>query len=109
DRTGSGFADVEIPNFLKDRFAASGLIVSSGSPSVMAQKTVLSDVMPLVPTSTREFDRNARVTAFMRFYQGGSKSPGTVRVTATIVDSADHTNFERTQEFGGAAFVASPS
>lgn len=107
-RTGGVFAHIDVPNFTKDRFSASGLVLST-NPSSSAQKSLFTDVLPVVPTAWREFRPGSPVTVFLRLYQGGSGPPAAVRVTASIRDEADHVNLDQTTFLGSAAFSASRS
>jgi VWFA-related protein len=106
---GSVFVDVDVPDFAKDALSLSGLVLGIDPPLPGASAERLADVVPVVPTTLREFRADARVTSFVRIYQGGSKPPSAVRVTSTIVDEASRSNFESTVFFDSARFMASRS
>ena len=86
--SGSVFTFIEIPNFAKDRFSASGLALSTGA-APGAQQSLLADVIGVLPTARRDFRANAPVTALLRLYQSAKTRDG-VRINATIRDTADH-------------------
>jgi VWFA-related protein len=109
DRAGSVFTDVEVPNFVKDPLSVSGLVVSVSPPAVTAQARLLSDLLPLVPSTTRDFGPGMTATAFVRVTQGGSNPPAAVRVATTIRDARDHADLERTAILEASAFHGSRS
>jgi hypothetical protein len=104
-RSGGVFAHVEVPDYRKDRISASGLVLSGGGGAATARADLMADLIPVVPTARREFRADAEVTAFLRIYQGGSRSPGSVRLTATILDAAGRTKLDRTSFLEGARFA----
>ncbi len=108
-RTGNVFAHVTVPDFRKDRFSGSGLVLSVSRSVTAGQHNQVADLLPLVPTALRDFRPDATVTAFLRLYQGGSKSPDPVRVNASILDAAGKTRFDQTTFLEAAQFGASRS
>jgi VWFA-related protein len=103
--TGSVFADVDVPDFTKSPFSLSGLVLGLDDRSRTRSNDPLADLLPIVPTTAREFAATTPVTAFMRIYQGGGKLPGAVRVTATITDEHNRTNFDQTVFLESARFA----
>lgn len=101
---GSVFADVDVPDFSKDALSASGLVLAVDPALPSGSGARLDETLPVVSTTLREFRSTARVTSFMRVYQGGSKPPGAVRVSTTIRDEANKTNFESTTFLDSAQF-----
>jgi hypothetical protein len=104
NRAGSVFADVDVPDFRKAPLSASGLIFSDDQPLTAAPRDLVADLLPVVPTTARDLTKNLTVNAFMRIYQGGAKSPMTVRVDATVVNTADVAVFGQTVVLEAAAF-----
>jgi VWFA-related protein len=96
DRVGNVFTDIEVPAFGKEKLSASGIVLSTGGVNLTGSKTDVSDVLPVVPTALREFVSGDRVTAFVRLYQAGVKTPAAVQVQARVLDGAEHVNFEQT-------------
>ena len=107
-RAGMVLAHIEVPNFSKDRFSASGLVLGV-MPSSAARSAVFADLLPIAPTAQRDFRQGVSVTALMRLYQGGSRSLGGVRVAATIRDEADRVDFEQTTFVDSAKFSGARS
>jgi VWFA-related protein len=103
--TGSVFSDVDVPDFTKSPLSLSGLILGLDDRSASRSSNPLTDLVPLVPTTSREFPATAMVTAFVRIYQGGGKPPGAVRVTATITDEHNRTTFDQTEFLESARFA----
>ena len=87
DKSGSVYADIEIPEFAKAPLSLSGLILSSGG----APDAALSPLLPMSPTATRTFAPQDRVIAFARVYQGGDARKPLLPVTLTtrITDGHD--------------------
>jgi VWFA-related protein len=72
DRSGSVYADVEVPDFAKAPVALSGVLLTSSGAPAAAGKDALAALVKVVPTASRDFaSRTERVTAFVRVYQGG--------------------------------------
>jgi VWFA-related protein len=85
---GSVYTHVDVPDFSKARLGASGLVL--GRPRAEgATADLLSDLIPVVPTTARIFQRSDAVAAFLRIYQGGRDSLAPVQVRTRIVDTAN--------------------
>ena len=91
---GSTFTAVDVPDFTKSGVALSGVVLGRAPSEVERSSDVLSDLVPIKPSTRREFDKSEPVTAFLRVYQGGKDPLTHVRVTARIMDSAPGTVFE---------------
>jgi VWFA-related protein len=99
--TGTVFADVEVPNFAKERFSASGLLVQRNPPLAAGDKGLAAGpFVPIVPTTTRAWRAADRVTAFVRFYQGGNDRVAPALVVTRITDDRNVvvSNLERSIE-----------
>jgi hypothetical protein len=86
-KTGSVYTDVTVPDFDKAKLSLSGVVVSGDAEPVAAPKDAFASIIPVVPTTQREFGRGDRVKAFVRIYQGGRQAPGGVEVAAHLVDA----------------------
>jgi hypothetical protein len=86
DRSGSIYADVDVPDFSKERLALSGAIVSVARGLVAAGGNLATPLVPRPPTTQRSFASSDEVAVFVRAYQGGTKPPVTVMTHATITD-----------------------
>lgn len=103
-KSGSVYYDVEVPDFTKDALLLSGLVLSAtpGVASVPADR--LASLVPVVPTTRREFTTGDQVTAFLRVYQGGRKPLAPVALVARIVDGPGATVFEKTETLAADRF-----
>jgi hypothetical protein len=103
--TGGAFLDIDVPDFAKESFTASGLVVSTGRTSERSDPRVTS-VVPMPPTSTRDFAANERVTVLMRLYQGsGDKPLAATAVEVKILDDRDASVWSENVEVPAADFV----
>jgi VWFA-related protein len=90
---GSVYTYVDIPDFSKAAVSVSGIVLSTTSKPPAA---ALGDVLPLTPTAQRQFASTARVTAFLRVYEGGGGAAAApVTVSARILDEQGGTSFEQ--------------
>ena len=87
DRTGSVYTDVTVPDFEKERLSLSGVVVSGDPVPTAAPRDAFAAVIPVVPTTRREFERGDRGTAFVRIYQRGKQPDAAVDVTARVTDA----------------------
>lgn len=86
DRTGSVYTDVIVPDFSKEKLSLSGVVVSADPTLVAAPRDALASIIPVVPTSRRDFERGDRATAFLRIYRSRKESQ-TVEITARVTDA----------------------
>ena len=82
-RSGNVFVDVDVPDFAKDPLSASGLILQR-RPIPPNRDKFIADLVPLVPTTHRQFIASDEVAVFLRIYQGGKGKIVPVRMTARI-------------------------
>ena len=86
-KTGSVYADVTIPDFDKDRLSLSGAVISTEPTPLTAPADAFAAIIPVVPTTKREFERSDRAHAFVRIYAGGRQTPVRIDVTARVTDA----------------------
>jgi hypothetical protein len=108
-RTGGVFAHVDVPDYRKERFAASGLVFGASGTVTLAGGGLMADLLPFVPTVMREFRTTDRATALLRLYQLGSKVPQAVSVDTKIVDERDQTTFSESHVIDPAEFRSTRS
>jgi hypothetical protein len=97
-----------VPDYTKPRLSLSGIILRMNPGVVTAPKDALSSLIPVVPTTLREFDRRGTLTAFARIYQGAGRPPSAVTATVRVVDSAGRSMFESIEEIGPSRLVPGP-
>jgi VWFA-related protein len=107
-KAGSIYYDIEVPDLRKGAVSMSGLLVHAAAGVPVAPKDGLAPLVPLAPTTVREFDAGSEnvVTVFARIYQGGKQPPAPVGVAASIVDGAGEVVFDRATAVGAEQFGA---
>ena len=88
-KTGSVFVDVEVPDFLHLPLSLSGVVVDSINAPYAAPKDALQSVVPIVPTTDREFETTGKARAFLRVYQGVKGPALPITMTTSILDEHD--------------------
>jgi hypothetical protein len=92
-RRGSVYAYADVPDYAKNPLSVSGLVLERTPASPTGPGEALSGVLPVVPTTTRQFAPTDQARAFLRIYEGrGSLAPA--RVSARIVDDRDAVVFD---------------
>jgi VWFA-related protein len=94
-KEGSIHYDLDVPDFTKGDLHVSGVLLSVEPNVAVAGKDRLSAVVPVVPTSRREFWDLDRVTLFARVYRH-VKSIDPVTMKVQVRDAHDRSVFERT-------------
>jgi hypothetical protein len=102
--TASVYTHVEVPDFADERLSVSGLAIGATPSPMTAPRDAFEDLMPVVPTARRTFGRADRVTAFLRAYQLGTRTPVGATVHLRMVDATDVTVVEETHTLTADAF-----
>ena len=102
DRSGSGFFDLEVPDFHRAPFAMSGIALTSAAaqttPTVRASQ-VLADVLPGPMATVREFGRNDQLALYAEFYENAVNAPPhAIDLSATIRAEDGRVVFENREE-----------
>ena len=108
-KSGSLFLDVDVPDFSGPALSMSGVLVSAQTGPPAAPKDKLAGVVPVLPTTRREFRTDDRVGAFLRLYQGGKKSVASVTVASRIVDGTGAAVVDKTETLGPERFATARS
>ena len=86
---GGIFADLDVPDFAKDRVSLSGVLIETTPPGNAGPLSAVQDVVSVVPTTRREFTlADKRVRAFLRVYQGGDAAPALVTLRVSLRNQA---------------------
>ena len=86
-RLGSVAYDLEVPDFSKQAFTMSGVLVTSMTGSAMVtpkNDDSLKDVMPAPPIASRVFPQNDEIALFAEVYDNQSSTPHRVDIVTTI-------------------------
>lgn len=103
-KSGSVYYDVDVPDFSKDDFALSGLVLAAVPNVAVAPRDAFAKLIPVVPTSRRNFWKTDQVVSFLRLYQSG-KTTAPVKVNLQIRDTNDRAVFEDSELIEGAEFM----
>ncbi len=101
-RNGSVYIDLDVPDFSGNGMQLSGVLMSSDPAWRLATAEGLANLLPVPPTTVREFDNTTSVTAFARVYDR-AREPAVVR--ATITDAEGATVFGRETAVDAARFT----
>ena len=110
-QTGSVFHEITVPDFGEAPVSLSDVVLSTVPELHAAPRGALAGLLPVVPTSNRQFPRTIRLSAFGRVYQKDREMPSTVSVTARVVGASgtevakfDHTLGPERFKGGGAEY-----
>jgi VWFA-related protein len=83
EKSGGVYVDVDVPDFEKVPLSASGLTLQRRRAPPIHDKFI-ADLIPLMPTTHRQFLASDEVAVFVRIYQGGKGKIVPVRMTARV-------------------------
>ena len=101
-RNGSVYIDLEVPDFSGNAIQLSGVILSSDPAWRLVTSEGFANVLPVPPTTVREFDATTSVSVFARVYDR-TREPAIVR--ATITDAEGASVFGRETSLDPARFT----
>lgn len=104
---GGVFADVDVPDFEKDPVSLSGVLIQTEPGGNAGPLDVLKGVVPVVPTTRREFLLTDRqVMAFLRVYQRRGAAPRPVTLRVTVRNEANELVYNYPHRLAAARFEA---
>jgi hypothetical protein len=104
-RSGSVYADVEVPDFTRSALVLSGISLGA-VPSMDSPRTdSLAALLPIVPTSAREFSPSDGTVAFCRVFQGGTAALVPVSMKVLVLDVRDQTVMDVPSTLAADAFA----
>ena len=109
-RSWSVYTDVIVPEFGKDTLSLSGLVVAAEPTLIAAPKDAFASIVPVVPTTKRDFDRSDRGSAFVRIYTAEARREQAVNrvvVTARVTNAANAVVATRADEITADRFTPS--
>jgi len=106
EKSGSVFFDLDVPDFRKDGLWMSGVALTSRYGLAAAPPGALADLLPVVPTTVREFAPDDEVGAFLQVVQGGRRPVTPVRLELRIIDAADTVVHQANDTLEAAMFSA---
>ncbi len=108
-RTGSAFCDLDVPDFAGERLSLSPVMLTAPVGLRSAGGDRLRSVIPLMPTTVRQFVSSDNVRALLRLHQGGTRAAADVAITTRIVDWTDTVVFEATESIPAERFAQTRS
>lgn len=107
-RTASVFSYVTVPAFASAPLSLSNIVIGASAGTLTAPKDFLSPLLPVVPSTRREFARSDRLVGFFRIYQGtGRQDPlAAVQLQATIVDARGTAVASETKMLDASSFAS---
>ena len=96
DRSGTVYADLEVPDFAHRNVALSNIVL--GRRRSPDDKDVLAGLFPIVPTTLRDFAPGDALVAFTRVFQGTSRPPGVLKTSAQLISVSDEKVWEQAGE-----------
>ncbi|MCL4845484.1 MAG: VWA domain-containing protein [Acidobacteria bacterium] len=85
--TGSVFYDLEVPDFAKERFSMSGLVLTSATAAITPTGRADEDLKGVLPgpvTTARDFLPIDTLALFVEVYDNDAATPHTVDITTTV-------------------------
>jgi hypothetical protein len=101
------FQDIDVPDFRRSGVRLSGVVIATPRVNLIGAPEPpdkVREVVPVTPTTVREFPRGGRATAFARVYQGGGRALEDVAVTVTILAGDGRQVLERAGTLAAAQF-----
>jgi len=92
DKGSTIYADVDVPDFRNAAFSVSGLVL--GSEPSGPRTDGLEDLLPIAPTTARDFSPVEKVSVYLRVFEGGSEPVTPVTLAIQVLDNHDKTKFE---------------
>jgi VWFA-related protein len=87
-RSASVYTHVDIPDFAGTRLEASGVVLNATPSLANGPKNAFGDLLPVLPTTRRDFSSSDQVMAFLRVYQGGGGPVPAPSARSQILDAA---------------------
>ncbi len=106
DQSGTVYADVDVPDFTRARVSVSGVVLGQAPAEGAARTDALRGVVPVLPSTAREFPTNESPVAFVRIFQGGAAPLVPVTMRAEILDGRDATVFTTSTTLAAEGFSA---
>jgi VWFA-related protein len=104
---GSVFNDLVVPDFAKERFSMSGVLLTSTSAGLTPTPRLpeeLKQMLPAPPTTIRGFGNRETIYGYVDVYDGVTPAH-TVDITTTVTGTAGTQVFSTTQERASSEFT----
>jgi len=108
-RSGSVHYDLDVPDFSKGPLVLSGAVISVTPDVSSGPRGRLASLLPVVPTTQRDFPAGDKVTAFLRVDQPGRQALVPVLIKARIRDGRDVEVFTGSEKLEPERFASARS
>ena len=105
--SGSVYADLDVPDFSRDSLSLSGVALDDPRTIRVVSAEAEGRLPPVVPMTTRAFDRTAKVASVVEMYQSVSANAQPVVMAVTIRDDREQAVFTASKTIDAARFSAS--
>jgi VWFA-related protein len=100
-RNGSVYLDLDVPDFSSGATQLSGIVLNAQPAWTTAPPGALADLLPVTPTTVREFEAGTAVVAFARVYDHSRRG---ATVEARITDEHDAVVFRHRESIAADRF-----
>ena len=107
--SGSLYTDVNVPDLSKAPVTLSDVVLTSAPPPIGAPADAFRSLLAGIPTTTRIFGSEDRVTALIRVYVKDRDHPAPLPLRVRLRDATDRVITDRTQAIPAASFATSLS
>jgi hypothetical protein len=90
-RTGSVFADLEVPDFFGPRLTWSGAAITSATAAGVPTRPAgegTSTMIPVMPAAVRRFEPDDTLAVYAELYDNGARGEGSIDLTAEVRDAS---------------------
>jgi VWFA-related protein len=108
-KSGGAKTFIDVPDFGKEPLSLSGLVIERAPSGAVANRALIADLIPVVPTTVREFSRSDRAIAFVRVYQRTGAPAEAVTLSWRITGEDNRTAVESTTDLITGQFSRSHS
>ena len=105
--SGTVYDEFEVPDFARRGLAMTAALLGQKAPE--GRTDPLAGLVPIVPTTARDFAPGTAVIAYLRVLQGGATEAGAVKMSVQVLNTTDATVFESSSTIEPAAFNAARS
>jgi hypothetical protein len=104
DTSGSVFYDIEVPDFADESLSLSGVVLTASPGLISGPENTFQDLLPIIPTSRRNFAPADDVQVFFQISQGGGRTPRSVDLEVRVTDETDTVLHRVTEEIAAVRF-----
>jgi VWFA-related protein len=106
DKSGSVYVDVEVPDVSRGRLTLSPIVLGAPPAEGAPREDALAALLPIVPTTSRQFASSDAVAAFARIFEGGDEPIAPVTMHVEVLDGQDAPVFDQDQTVDVGAFTS---